>query len=172
MFNISTKTLGNASPHGHFGMSCVTVSRFKLPFVPCTVVGSKERFLIIRTLPVTTTPRRATPTSPNPATAFFLKTRHMFFLTSSASVFHICGRCFCIVLWFPYSSAFLKSACDCLVSRGHSVLYYSEDLDYLRKMFTSPKYRLTSLMFNGGDTRVPPIPLATSLILPPFSPAS
>ena len=35
------KSLGNASPHSrHLGRSSVTVSRFKPPFVPPTVVGS------------------------------------------------------------------------------------------------------------------------------------
>ena len=112
------ESLSNASPHRHLGMSCVTVSRFKPPFVPRTVFGSNKRSLIIRTLLVTTAPREATLTPPNPATAFFLKARHLFFLTASASVSHICGRCFCIVLGSPYSSAFLKSGRDCLVARG------------------------------------------------------
>ena len=58
----------------------------------------------------------ATLTSSNSATVLFLTTRHLFLRTSPASFSHVCGRWSCIVLWFSYSSAVLKSACDCLVS--------------------------------------------------------
>ena len=71
---------------------------------------------MIRTLLVTTAPMGATLTSSNSATALFLKTRHLFLRTSPASFSHVFGRRSCIVLWFPYSSAVLKPACDCLVS--------------------------------------------------------
>ena len=51
------------------------------------------------------------------------------------------------------------------------MLYYSEKLGYPREFFHVPEISF-DVTFNGGDTRVPPISLATSPIPPPFSPAS
>ena len=168
---ISAKGLGSASTQTYLGMSRVRVFRFKPPFVP-RAVRVYRNSLMIRTLLVTTVFMGATLTSSNSATVVLLKTRHMFLRTSPASFPNVYGRRSCVVIWFPYSSAVLKPACDCLVSVETPRCTTLISSATCGNLFTSPKCRLTSRTFNGGDTRVPPILLAMSPILPPFSLAS
>ena len=77
--------------------------------------------------------------------------------------------CSCTLLWFPYCNAFRGSVGVADVTTGTPCLIRSTRTEIPGNPLTSPKWCLTSSILSGGNTKMPPIPVATSPILPSFS---
>lgn len=92
----------------------------------------------------------------------------LFLLTSSKSLSHTWGRS-SILRWLQYSRASVMFASEIVRGGRCSLPYNLHEFSISGKPFLSPEYFMTSLRSNGGHTKVPPIPHATSPSLPSCS---
>ena len=98
-----------------------------------------------------------------------MKTRHLFRRTSSHNFSHTVGMYSCTLLWFPYCNACRGSVGAADVTTGTPCLIISIRSEIHGNPLTFPKWCLTSSTLSGGNTKVPPSPVATSPTLPSFS---
>ena len=98
-----------------------------------------------------------------------VKTRHLFRRTSSHKIFHNVDLCSCTLLWLPYCNACQGSMGVDEVTTGTPCSIISTRSEIPGNPLTSPKWCLTSSALSGGNTKVRPIPVATSPTLPSLS---
>ena len=98
-----------------------------------------------------------------------MKTRHLFRRTSSRNVSHTVGLCSCTLLWFPYCNACRGSVGVDDVTTDTPCLVISTRSKIPGNPLTSLKWCLMPSTLSGGNTKVPPIPVATFPTVPSLS---
>ena len=98
-----------------------------------------------------------------------MKTRHLFRRTSSHNFSFTVDICSCMLLWFPYCNACRGSVGVADVTTGTPCSIISARCEIPENPLTFPKWCLTSSTLSGGNTKVPPSPVATSPTLPSFN---